>query len=549
MDRNSVLAFLLIAIIILFMPEYYKLVYPDLQQADSSGIASDSLLFAKKEAPSSVVLKGLGDNKEETHLSFNVETNLYKATVSNKNGGSLTYFELNNYALNDSALVNLINKQNLENLGVSFRSVDGDIINLSSGWNTDNRFDIGVFTAPTTINYYKDIDGKTITKTLTFHPSRYVVDVTIDLSAVSDIVSQNTASVYWPGGLPLTEPNQADELTYYSAVIYQGDEKYSPKTKPLGQEQTERMLYPTDWVGVRTKYFFTALIPDEKALGAEVLAVEDGDSKKFGVGLLFNTLSPFKTTLYLGPLEYNRIKNLGNNLDQIMNFGWAFIRPISKGVHWVLLFLHNYIPNYGYVLLLFSVLIKILVYPLTNKSLNSTRKMQSIQPLLNDLREKYKNDQKKFAQAQMDLFKEHGVNPLSGCIPVLLQMPLLFALFTVFRSSIELRGAPFILWIKDLSRPDIVFDLGINIPLYGSGVAILPLLMGVTMFLQMKSAPTGQGPAQQKFMMYFMNAFFVLIFNQFPSGLVLYYTLFNVLTIAQQKYLATQQKSPKVPKK
>ena len=549
MDRNSVLAFLLIAIIILFMPEYYKLVYPDLQQADSSGIASDSLLFAKKEAPSSVVLKGLGDNKEETHLSFNVETNLYKATVSNKNGGSLTYFELNNYALNDSALVNLINKQNLENIGVSFRSVDGDIINLSSGWNTDNRFDIGVFTAPTTINYYKDIDGKTITKTLTFHPSRYVVDVTIDLSAVSDIVSQNTASVYWPGGLPLTEPNQADELTYYSAVIYQGDEKYSPKTKPLGQEQTERMLYPTDWVGVRTKYFFTALIPDEKALGAEVLAVEDGDSKKFGVGLLFNTLSPFKTTLYLGPLEYNRIKNLGNNLDQIMNFGWAFIRPISKGVHWVLLFLHNYIPNYGYVLLLFSVLIKILVYPLTNKSLNSTRKMQSIQPLLNDLREKYKNDQKKFAQAQMDLFKEHGVNPLSGCIPVLLQMPLLFALFTVFRSSIELRGAPFILWIKDLSRPDIVFDLGINIPLYGSGVAILPLLMGVTMFLQMKSAPTGQGPAQQKFMMYFMNAFFVLIFNQFPSGLVLYYTLFNVLTIAQQKYLATQQKSPKVPKK
>jgi len=549
MDRNSVLAFLLIAIIILFMPEYYKLVYPDLQQADSSGVASDSLLFAKKEIPPSVVLKGLGDNKEETHLSFNVETNLYKATVSNKNGGSLTYFELNNYSLNDSALVNLINKQNLENLGVSFRSVDGDIINLSSGWNTDNRFDIGVFTAPTTINYYKDIDGKTITKTLTFHPSRYVVDVTIDLSAVSDIVSQNTASVYWPGGLPLTEPNQADELTYYSAVIYQGDEKYSPKTKPLGQEQTERMLYPTDWVGVRTKYFFTALIPDEKALGAEVLAVEDGDSKKFGVGLLFNTFSPFKTTLYLGPLEYNRIKNLGNNLDQIMNFGWAFIRPISKGVHWVLLFLHNYIPNYGYVLLLFSVLIKILVYPLTNKSLNSTRKMQSIQPLLNDLREKYKNDQKKFAQAQMDLFKEHGVNPLSGCIPVLLQMPLLFALFTVFRSSIELRGAPFILWIKDLSRPDIVFDLGINIPLYGSGVAILPLLMGVTMFLQMKSAPTGQGPAQQKFMMYFMNAFFVLIFNQFPSGLVLYYTLFNVLTIAQQKYLATQQESPKVPKK
>ena len=308
------------------------------------------------------------------------------------------------------------------------------------------------------------------------------------------------------------------------------------------------MLYPTDWVGIRTKYFFSAFVPEVKASGAEVLAVEEGETKEYSVGILFNTLSPFNTRLYLGPLEFNRIKKLDNSLDQIMNFGWAFIRPISKGVHWVLLFLNNYIPNYGFVLLLFSVLIKILVYPLTSKSLNSTRKMQAIQPLLNDLREKHKNDQRKFAQAQMDLFKEHGVNPLSGCVPVLLQMPLLFALFTVFRSSIELRGEPFIWWIKDLSRPDIVLDLGINIPLYGSGVAILPLLMGITMFIQMKSAPTGQGPAQQKAMMYFMNGFFILIFNQFPSGLVLYYTLFNVLTIAQQKYLSTQNEKNKAEK-
>ena len=132
---------------------------------------------------------------------------------------------------------------------------------------------------------------------------------------------------------------------------------------------------------------------------------------------------------------------------------------------------------------------------------------------------------------------------------MLLQMPLLFALFTVFRSSIELRGAPFMLWIQDLSRPDIVFDLGFNIPLYGSGVAILPLLMGITMFVQMKSAPTGQGPGQQKLMLYFMNGFFILIFNQFPSGLVLYYTLFNVLTIAQQKYLSSQQANAKLATK
>jgi YidC/Oxa1 family membrane protein insertase len=549
MDRNSVLAFLLIAVIILLMPEYYKFVYPDSPLSDSSEVLIRDTTSEQKETTKPVNLLSLEDNKEKKYSSFNVETNLYKATVSNKNGGSLSFFELNNYALNDSELVNLINEKNVENLGLSFRSVDGDIINLSSGWKTDNRYDVSVFTSSKTINYFKVVDDKTITKSLTFYPSRYIVDLAIDLSAIGGMVSQNTASIYWPGGLPLTEPNIKDELTYYSAAVYQGEEKYSPKTKPLGQEKTERMLYPTDWVGVRTKYFFTALVPNEKAPGAEVLAVEDGSSKEFGVGLLFNTLSPFRSTLYLGPLEYSRIKALGNSLDQIMNFGWAFIRPISKGVHWVLLFLHNYIPNYGFVLLLFSVLIKIIVYPLTSKSLNSTRKMQAIQPLLNELKEKYKNDQKKFAQAQMSLFKEHGVNPLSGCVPVFLQMPLLFALFTVFRSSIELRGAPFILWIQDLSRPDVVLDLGINLPLYGSGVAILPLLMGLTMFLQMKSAPTGQGPGQQKFMMYFMNGFFILIFNQFPSGLVLYYTLFNVLTIVQQKYLTSHQEKPGVANK
>ena len=164
------------------------------------------------------------------------------------------------------------------------------------------------------------------------------------MSRASEYISQNVASISWQYGLPLTEPNINDELTYYSAVVYQGDESYYPKTKPKGQERLEKMLYPTDWAGVRTKYFFSALVPEEKAAGAEVLAVEEGNLKEYSVGLLFNTLSPFNLSLYLGPLEYNRIKTLGKNLDQIMNFGWAFIRPISKGVHWALLFLHNYIP-------------------------------------------------------------------------------------------------------------------------------------------------------------------------------------------------------------
>jgi YidC/Oxa1 family membrane protein insertase len=469
-----------------------------------------------------------------------VRTNLYTAEISTTNGGSVGSFVLHNYALNDTESVELIDNNNINNLLVSFRSTEGEDVSLSSGWTTDNDYDLDVYRNEITVTFHNMFDNKQITKALTFYPDKYIIDINVDLSTIQHQVSQGVTTVSWPGGLPLTEPNKKEEHIYYQAMLFQGDEIYTPKPKKLVQAKLERMDYPTDWVAIRTKYFISALVPKKQAPGSEVLAIEENDNILYNVGMYFEVDRPFSSTLYLGPLEYERIKLLGRNLDRTMNFGWAFIRPISKIVHWFLLFLYKYIPNYGFVLLVFSVFVKILVYPLTNKSYTSTKKMQAIQPMLNDLREKHKNDQRKFAQAQMALFKEHGVNPLSGCVPILLQMPLLFALFTVFRSSIELRGAPFILWINDLSRPDAVFDLGINIPLYGAQVAILPLLMGVTMFIQMKSTPTPQSGGQQKFMMYFMNGFFVLIFNQFPSGLVLYYTLFNILTILQQKYLTPQ---------
>ncbi len=537
MDRNSLLAFLLIAVIIFMMPEYYKLVYPPSPPADTLIVDNEKRIKVVTPPVDKTTPPPSYDKPGEDATVFTVITNLYTANISSINGGSIASFVLHNYALNDSESVELIDNNNINNLMVGFRSIDGDDVSLVGGWISNNDYDINVYDNETTVTFKKTIDDKQITKALTFYPDKYIVDVSVDLSAIQPWVSQGVSTVHWSGGLPLTEPNKKDEQTYYQAMVFQGDETYSPKPKDPADARLERMDYPTDWVAIRTKYFITALVPKKQAPGSEVLAIEENGNRRYDIGVFFNVDRPFFYTLYVGPLEYGRIKQLGNNLDQTMNFGWAFIRPISKAVHWFLLFLHNYIPNYGFVLLVFSVFIKILVYPLTNKSYVSTKKMQAIQPMLNDLREKHKNDQRKFAQAQMALFKEHGVNPLSGCVPILLQMPLLFALFTVFRSSIELRGAPFMLWINDLSRPDAVFDLGINIPLYGSQVAILPLLMGITMFIQMKLTPTPQSGGQQKFMMYFMNGFFVLIFNQFPSGLVLYYTLFNVLTILQQKYL------------
>jgi YidC/Oxa1 family membrane protein insertase len=223
--------------------------------------------------------------------------------------------------------------------------------------------------------------------------------------------------------------------------------------------------------------------------------------------------------------------------------GFSLIRPISRGVLAALVAMHKYIPNYGVVLIIFSILVKIIVYPLTRKSYQSMRQMSTVQPKLKALKEKYAKDPQKLNKATMALYKEEGVNPMGGCLPMLIQMPLLFALFQVFRSTIELRGAPFMLWITDLSAPDTLFEIG------GFPINILPLLMGISMLLQQRMTPTTGQAGQQKQMMYFMNIFFIFIFYKFPSGLNLYYTLFNVLTILQQKYLTPHQQPVTQPVK
>ena len=239
-------------------------------------------------------------------------------------------------------------------------------------------------------------------------------------------------------------------------------------------------------------------------------------------------------TLYMGPLSYSEIKGMDVEMERIMNFGFALIRPFSKGILWMLVALHNYIPNYGVILILFALGVRILTNPLTKKSATSTQKMQLIQPRITELQAKYKGNPQKLNQEMMALWRAEGVNPLGGCLPILIQLPLLWAFFIVFRTTIELRGQPFIWWVKDLSVPDVVFTLPFSIPLYGDGVTVLALIMGVTMFFQQKISGAGNNP-QQKPMMYMMTGMFFLLFNRFPSGLNLYYAFSNFLAILQQR--------------
>jgi len=230
----------------------------------------------------------------------------------------------------------------------------------------------------------------------------------------------------------------------------------------------------------------------------------------------------------------------------MINFGWRLIvRPIGE---WFMLplfkMIHMFISNFGISIIIFSIIIKILLYPLSISQMRSAQKMKLIQPDVNKIREKFKDDPKAQQAEMMKLYSEMGVNPAGGCLPLLLQMPILYALWAVLRTAIELRQAEFFLWIKDLSMPDVIFSLPFRLPLLNvdqfSGLA---LLMGITMFIQQKMTITDP---KQKALVYMMPIMFTLMFSSFPSGLNLYYFMFNLLSIAQQQYINKFSKTSKL---
>jgi len=565
MDRNTITAFLFIAIILILYPLYLEFITPEkIKTPDGNIQTSSQYEIATEKTTEKIETENAKERADDRYAVYDlpseeknitINSNLYQATVSTLGGGSIVSFRLKHHLLKNDSTVNLIDDKNKRNLYLSFVSIDGDLIVLKKPWETDVSLKkIDVTEKNETITFQQKVvynnQNYLIEKSLTFYPNSYSIDLFLNLSELSDIIHLGNYAVTWSGGLPQTENNPKDELTYFGGYVYQAGKPYAFEKLSSGIKNDPsywgKVSGNTDWVAVRSKYFVSALIPETGTGPVEVNLGKVNDNQNvYNYKAHFQANEPgSRLSLYFGPLEYKRIKDLDVGLSSLMNFGIAPIRPISKGVLWLLKFLHQFIPNYGVVLVLFSILIKILVYPLTKKSYQSTKEMQAIQPLVAELKEKHKKDPTKLNKATMALYKEHGVNPLGGCLPLLLQMPLLFALFQVFRSTIELRNAPFVFWINDLSSPDIIYHLPFSLPVYGGHIAVLPLVMGVTMFLQQKMMPT-QASGQQKFMSYFMTGFFILLFNNFPSGLNLYYTLFNVFTILQQKFLTPSQQPAK----
>ena len=297
-----------------------------------------------------------------------------------------------------------------------------------------------------------------------------------------------------------------------------------------------------EWVTVQDRYFMSSIIATKPVEASMRLFLSQDDMLLEAQYMQPETvIQPgmqhgYEYKLFFGPKNTKILKQCGYNLSKAIDFGMFDF--IAKPCLWFMNFLYSIIPNYGVAIIILTIVTKIILWPLGTKSYKSMAQMKKIQPLMMEIREKYKNDKKKMNEQIMALYKTYKVNPVGGCLPMVVQLPVFFALYRMLYEAIELRHAHFLGWITDLSAPDRLFDFNFSIPLMQPpyGIPVLTIIMGATMFLQQQMAPSVGDPTQAK-MMKFMPIIFTAIFINFSSGLVLYWLINNILSIAQQHYI------------
>ncbi len=561
MDRQQILGF---GLIFLLLIVWMLMNSPAPQQPAKSQTQEqlkDSIVTAAKLVPREPAKKDTvdpfgkyfaGSAKGQEKL-LTVESDLYRVVISTK-GGLIKEWELKKYKTWDGHPVQLVNPEKGGDFSLLFVTTDGKKIN------TRDLYFNARFTPEETIRiegnqeYVLELvlptsNGGSIVKTLEFKNSEYGFNTTHQFTRQEEVIAFEY-QVVWETGLRYAEQNSHDESNFAAAFAYAGKELTEIDAAKFDEQPRKDLNGSVDWVAARDKYFAVAIIPEQgKSEGAylegmRLHAANDGAIESYNISVKvllgggLQQTSRFK--VFLGPLDIGLLREYNVGLENIMSLGWAWlVRPISEYVMLPLMSaLHYGIPNWGLVIIVFTVIIKIALHPLTKTSMKSMKKMQALQPMMEEIREKHKDDPQKLNAAIMNLYREYGVNPAGGCLPLLLQFPILIALYNVFRGAIELRQAGFFWWIKDLSVPDVVATLPFTVPLFGvREVSGLALLMGVTMFIQQKMSVKDP---RQKAMVWAMPILFTLLFNSFPSGLNLYYLVFNVLSIAQQIYINKQ---------
>ncbi|MDA0987213.1 MAG: membrane protein insertase YidC [Bacteroidetes bacterium] len=550
MDRTQILGFILI-ITILFTwmwmtaPQQTKQA-PKKEETTNKQNTEPIIKEIKQRIETSQFFK---ENTQGVSKSVIIETDNYIAEIQNNNG-TIKSFELKKYkSWGKKYNVQLINDTLGGDLDLRFMAKDGKEISTKNLFfdfeNINQKYLKLVGKDEKAIHLsLKTATGK-ITKTLIFNNNDYTIDLNISIENANEMISNYEYQLEWTNGLRYTEVNSIAESQATAAHAFTGGELVTIDAATVGETININPTGATNWVATHNKYFATSLISkDKKSSGCYINGTHEsvqnfGSVEKYSIALKFpisdNKINSINTQLYVGPMDLAELKKADDNLGQIIYLGWSWIRPLSEYIFIPLFSLLQFVTsNFGIVIILFTIVIKLALFPLSRKSMLSMKKMRALQPIINELKEKLKSDPSQLNIQTMKLYKDYGVNPAGGCLPLLLQMPILYSLYSLFSNSIELRQADFMLWINDLSIPDVIFSLPFRLPLVGlQDISGLALMMAIAMFIQQKM--TIQDPSQ-KAIVYIMPPMMFLLFNFFPAGLNLYYLAYNILSLGEQIY-------------
>ena len=551
MERRVILAVLLM-LIVAVLP---SILFPPKKTADrGTGGRPDSTAGTAAAAPEPAAMPAQPSAGPPVRPSAGtpaetvwVTSPLYRLGFTTR-GGALVRAELLNYrsfAKADSGRPVQLVRDGVPLLAYRRTGGGGDTT-LMSDWSlTPSATRVQVGSEGATLTFAGARDGARFALEYRFFPAEYRFAVRGRMEGFGPAGA--TLLLGLGDGLRSVEADSMDDFRHY-AVVTKATKTQRTDFGSVKAGERKILDGPFEWTGIKSKYFFTAALAveeNEPRFGATI--VEGGPrtasaSSLFGrsavatraavaVTLPVPPAGAFDYQVYVGPLEYRRLSQLGHDLDDANPYGGflqPIIQPVSVLVVNILIWMHDQLRlAYGWVLIIFGILVRLLLWPLNQRAMESSIRMQAVAPLLKQVQERYKNEPERLQREMMKLYKEHNVNPFGGCLPMLLPMPVLFALFFVFANTIEFRGVAF-LWLPDLSRPD---------PYY-----IIPIVMGLSMFVLSKVGQIGMPPnPQTKMMLYFMPAFLTLLFLNFASGLNLYYAVSNIFSIPQQYLIARRR--------
>ena len=578
-DRNTVIGFIALAVLFL---AYFFYNSRDQQRMMLEKQRQDSIARVNQPKPDTLARKTdslLIDSQNRVASAGNysqytsgseqiipVETDLVIVGFTNK-GGQPKWIELKNFKGPDSNNVRLASSSFDK---ISYRINTGD---TKTAEITDFYFSGGLVTKNAdnsqTVTYQvQSSDGTSIEHQYVLRNGNYMIDFNVKLNGSDRLVTNNTINLIWQNKAVQLQKDLSYEKQE-SRVAYRVDEEYDYTSAT--SSDYEELDKKVNWVAVKQQFFNSALVAKNNFSSGRIDWVSPSSGNTI-VEATANLKVPVPAAnamiplgLYYGPTDYKILKQYNNEMEDMVNLGsgmFAFVKYLNR---WIVLpvfdLFKKLTTNYGIVILLLTLFIRLLISPLTYKSYLSAAKMKVLRPEIDKLKEKYGNDQQQISMEQMKLFREAGVNPMGGCIPGLLQIPIFFALYSFFNSNVALRGQSF-LWADDLSQYDSILNLPFNIPLYGDHVSLFTITAVVTSFLisiySMSLTPDQNNPVL-KYMPYFFPIILLFVFNKLPSGLTWYYTVSNIITLILQfviqnyiidhdKILAKMEENRKKPK-